>query len=283
MRASTSACSRRRSHFLLVTANTFPMMARLIVVAMLCSVTVLGQQSQEPPAQPEQRDEDSDTVQGVAEPPTTIINQTVQAIDQTLTRDDQNEPPGTPGKLLEKALDPLVWITLALAIVAVVQARIYCAMHNTTRTVERAYIYVEAVTQYRNFEPGETPSLMVTVINSGTTPGRIVEARIATIPVLTVENDLPKIMPDPGMRPTNLVVVKGQRMDWGNQLAPVPQEDFERVFKHNFKLVVFGRIGYRDAFNAVHHTDFSFVYNPKQWKPGHIEFVIDPNGYSDAN
>jgi len=101
--------------------------------------------------------------------------------------------------------------------------------------------------------------------------------------VRTVSEDLPRPMPDPGMRPSNLMLTKGQRMDWGNALGPVEKADHDMVFTRAFKLVVFGRIRYRDVFEKEHHTDFSFVYNPKQWPHRHIEFVIDPSGYSDAD
>lgn len=148
---------------------------------------------------------------------------------------------------------------------------------------ERAYVWVEKLTQFEDFAPGKEPRLLATVINSGNTPARVFESGIATIPVRSVAEHLPRPMPDPGMRPSTMTLVAGQHADWGNLLGPVAQSDYDLVMKQGFKLVVFGRLRYLDTFGISHCTDFSFVYNPKQWGTEKLGFVIDPNGYGAAD
>jgi hypothetical protein len=180
---------------------------------------------------------------------------------------------------------PTAWaalLTLAIAAIAAIQACIYWQMHAANKVVQRAYVYVRNIVQFEDFEIGETPSLLLEVVNSGATLGRVIEAGVACVPVKAIEF-LPRPMPDPGMRASNMMLVAQQQIQGGNSLGPVEKSDHDAVFIDDWKLVVFGRITYQDVLAAAHHTDFSFVYNPKQWGKEKLGFVIDPNGYSDAD
>jgi hypothetical protein len=57
----------------------------------------------------------------------------------------------------------------------------------------------------------------------------------------------------------------------------------EAAIRKGSKLVVFGRIEYRDTFNDTHYTDFSFVWDTfKEGISGAGDFHIHPDGYIDA-
>lgn len=234
--------------------------------------------------QPQEADPgDQDAAAETQEPSDTpTINQVANAQDSEQPAADQQT---YAQQILENlATNPIAWVTIGLLLVAASQAGITFYMLKISRAVERAYLYVRGVTHFVNYAPGKEPEIMVTVINSGRTPGRIIEAGIATVPVKAIEF-LPRPMPDPRMQSSNLTVVAGQHIDWGNKLDPVEKSDSDLVNLNGWTLVVFGRIVYMDTFEQRHNTDFSFVYNPKRQPAGatKIDFVIDPNGYSDAN
>src|SRR5712692_9361699 len=73
-------------------------------------------------------------------------------------------------------LSPNAWIalfTFVLIGVAGMQALIYFLQLRTTHRVERAYVYVNAITSFTAYRPRSRPEITFEVINSGRTPAHI--------------------------------------------------------------------------------------------------------------
>lgn len=174
----------------------------------------------------------------------------------------------------------------ASAAISLAQKRLGDRHLETSKAIERAYIYVHSVRQLEGFTDGGQPTVLLNVINSGHTFGWILRTGCATIPVSDVGKNLPRPMPVQhiGMRQNKQIVFAGQHTTFGNKLGAVAATDYAGVQDGTWKLVVFGRIEYRDTFDDTHHTDFSFVWDQfKAGSSGPGDFHIHPDGYTDAN
>ena len=77
---------------------------------------------------------------------------------------------------------------------------------------------------------------------------------------------------------------RATRTRFGARLGPVDSDAYTNVREGRWRLVVFGRIEYRDTFGDDHHTDFSFVWDGfKEGKSTAEDFHIHPDGYTDAS
>jgi len=181
-----------------------------------------------------------------------------------------------------------MWMIILTGVIAFAAWRtwlVYAQLRDHNKAIERAYVYVHQVASFENFAVGAKPVVLLTVVNSGHTPAWILESSAATIPVADVAKHLPRPMPVEhiGMRNQKQVVFAGVKTEWGHVLGPVQESDYTNVKNGTWRLVVFGRIHYRDTFNDRHYTDFSFVWDRfKEGKSGPSDFLIHPDGYTDA-
>ena len=84
--------------------------------------------------------------------------------------------------------------------------------------------------------------------------------------------------------PTNQVLFPGKPSSWGTEMVPVAENQLLAVRSGSHRLVIFGRLRYRDAFGDTHHTDFSFVWiRFKEGRSTNDDFIIHPHGYTDAD
>ncbi len=103
-----------------------------------------------------------------------------QQVDDQPPKQNQNSTPhdGEPGVSNELFwnLSPNAWMaifTVVLVGVASIQALIYGLQLRTVHRVERAYVYVNAITAFTGYETNSRPDLTFEVINSGRTPAHI--------------------------------------------------------------------------------------------------------------
>jgi hypothetical protein len=173
----------------------------------------------------------------------------------------------------------------ASAGIALAQKRLGDRQLETSKAIERAYIYVHSVKHFDGYASGKRPSLSLNVINSGRTPGWVLRTGIAVIPVSDVAIHLPRPIPiqQIGMRHSKQVIFAGQKTTLANSLGAIAPSDHAKVQDGTWTLVAFGRIEYRDTFGDTHYTDFSFVWDKfKTGVSGPEDFYIHGNGYTDA-
>ena len=170
-------------------------------------------------------------------------------------------------QFLDKAQsDPIVWLTLIIAIFAGVQVGVYISMHATMKQVERAYVHVGEIQLFR-FEPGSVPRIVVPIMNKGKTPAVIFRAA-ARRELLVAEPKGPP--PFTNFHELDFPLGTDQREMWG--------VDFEREMTQaeldliNGKLptapkgimIVSGRIDYRDQFGGKRFMLWGRRYDPEQ-------------------
>lgn len=259
----------------------------------ILAAALLAAQEPSPPLVPEIQIANPDQPQPAQEPPRDILIGTeatpavvtvTRSQEETEQEDADRRRETTTQRWTAGLTSAIAIFTLALVYVGWKQRQTYEATLAANKAIERAYIFVSQVEVFDNYAIGERPRVLLTVVNSGHTPGWLLNAGTATIPVTDVSKHLPRPMPVDwiGMRGQKQVIFAQQRTTWGNALGPVAEADYVSVQNGTWKLVVFGRIEYRDVFERVHHSDFSFVWKFKEGKSGPEDFNIHPDGYTDA-
>ncbi len=225
------------------------------------------------------------------------VTPTQPTINQVINTQPESQPPH-PGQskkqqFFDKALtEPLAGITVLLALIAIIQVSVYLAMHSTTKRVERAYVYVNAITSFEDYGPEQRPSATFEVINSGRTPARILKFG-ATMIHRYVGSPLERPMPENEL---NLVemdfhMVHGQHSDHGVTFEPVDVEQFKCAMNRTCVMYIFGRVVYRDRFQKWGSRYANFTFEMEHRKriiddPGEgpiIGFNIANKAYNDAD
>jgi hypothetical protein len=184
---------------------------------------------------------------------------------------------------------PNVWVailTVVLAVIAAIQALIYFLQLRTTHRAERAYAYVDGISDLTDFGPDLAPTMLFDVKNSGRTPARILASNAAfVIPRKgkRLPPNFPKKFP---LRTTDFWMITGRTLPFDVGFKEkITAEEFRAVLSGDLELFVFGRVEYRDRFQwwGRHYTNFCFVLDLRKRLPSDPKGTTHAFGFSIAN
>lgn len=249
------------------------MMARLLPVVCLWSVVLAGQ-SQLPQCGNSNPDSNDSKNRAAVAAQSTPLKQILGATNAAAP------PPANEqsklGQALEKAeTDPVVWVTVLIAVFAFWQVVVYRQMRDHTIVIERAYVTMShhrpgliiddwaaesasGMTQGDGV-PRQNISVNVRVQNSGNTPATVTYRLLQLLFTDQPLTDVPAYDPAQG-EVVRVHLVKGDDLNvfanWN-----IEETAFTSV-RSGLNLYLLGYVDYIDKFGRRHRAGYARVYNP---------------------
>jgi hypothetical protein len=184
----------------------------------------------------------------------------------------------TTGKSLSGRLRP--WLDWTAAVGAVLAAIFTWWQVQVTKDTEkrqlRAYVWI-APGEIEGFKVGQVPRIPVTIRNGGATPayltGTLLALRRESAPQpgqhVSLQTNFPPLQPLSEGRGDFIFQDHTLTLLVPN-LAPLDQLTVDRVQQGEWAVYVFGRVNYKDVFDAVHFVEFCYYWTGGK-PPGQCE------------
>jgi hypothetical protein len=182
------------------------------------------------------------------------------------------EPQSLETYLFEKALDPIFWVTVAIAFFTRRQVAIYREMRDHTMAIERAYIGFGA---WLSLGPRiqNTQQLLMTVqfFNFGNTPAEIDKVVLAFDIGDDTAPQPPRYTQTIPTEPIRVFLVKGGELFLTRRLFTMDGTRWDAIRNSNLALRLLGYVEYTDRFKRRHRAGYGRLYEAgteSEWGDG---------------
>jgi hypothetical protein len=241
---------------------------RLKVVAclMVTLCACIGSSAQQPePSKTQEgnakpQPDNAGDAKGGREDVTTVYNSYKADVDANRAKDDKSNWK----KFLDNAVtDPIVGLTVALLLLAVVQFTAYLTEIKDTRTIERAYVGISLPDESLILKPDEEFRVRVRFINLGHTPADVV-CTVIDLRRNVMWPNPPRPSP-PKLHPPRTVLMPGQHIEGSERITWMIFEDGAQIMKGiragTEHMTVSAWVIYRDRFGKFHRSGFAARYH----------------------
>jgi hypothetical protein len=238
-----------------------------------------SQQPQQVPSEPKRPDQErpaTTQTEQPASPPVTV--------PQVFGPPNQTEPPTTQeqskgDQFLDKLIDPILWVTVAIAFFAFWQVRVYRQMRDHTQIVERAYVDISH--DPPGLQMGNDIRFSVAVKNHGRTPTDV------TPPVMFLALEEGDELPDtppygaPTSAATSAFLMPNEAFHQWELRPQFPATDVAMINTGQRHLWLIGYVDYVDKFGHRHRSGYArkYIPTPLPGTQNNLVFITKP-GYN---